>query len=523
MPDVRSKARKLILILVGFSLISALPAIQPAQAAGPQVGVILPDTFSSSRWELHDRPLISAALSGAGVTFDIQNALGDRSKFIAIANYMFGEGVRVLIIVGLEPTSAAGVEATAASYQIPVIDYDRFTAGGSANYVVSFNPLDVGIAIGQGIVSCLRSRNVIKPRVTYLNGAPADPMAALFKQGYTSVVGPYLQATGGMVVSDDSVPNWDSAYAQVIFEQQFTKAAGRVDAVVSANEILGLAVVSILTKNNLNGKVCVSGQDASAAGLAAIVTGDLSSTVYKSVNQEAAAVSALAISLVRGSVPLTNGVTTESTGTLRQVPSLFVSPTLITKANVNIPVKDGFISATEICSIAGTNACAAAGVGSRDVITYTSNVPSPTPTPTSSPNIAPTPTPTSTSSVIITPTQPLLTKKLGEGVIEFLGNTTGLAKLIQVQKPSANASQAPTVVIYKGSVVSTVVKALPKKSDLSTVITINGAAVILGVIKVNGSGSANIPSISLSNSGTYLITLTSTNGMKYFVKYMVKG
>jgi D-xylose transport system substrate-binding protein len=87
------------------------------------------------------------------------------------------------------------------------------------------------------------------------------------------------------------------------------QAGGKLDAVVSANEGLGLAAVAVLKKNNLNGKTCVSGQDASAAGLAAILTGDLSNTVYKPISQEANAAAALAISLVKGTKAATNGFT----------------------------------------------------------------------------------------------------------------------------------------------------------------------------------------------------------------------
>ena len=195
----------------------------------------------------------------------------------------------------------------------------------------------------------------------YLNGAPTDNNATLFKQGYASVVGPYLKATGGTLVSDKSVPNWDNTQAGVIFEQQLTVAGGKLDAVVSANEGLGLAAVAVLKKNNLNGKVCVSGQDSSAAGLAAILTGDLSNTVYKPIAKEAAAAASLAISLVKGTKAVTNGVTTDPT-TKRKIPSVLLVPTAITKKNVEVTVTDHFRTAAEICAIAGAAACAANGV-----------------------------------------------------------------------------------------------------------------------------------------------------------------
>jgi len=331
-------------------------------AAGPQVGVILPDSASSPRWETDDRPLLAKAFTAAGVTYDIQNALGDKTKFATIAQSMLTEGVKVLVLVNLDSPSAAAVEAAAKKQGVATIDYDRLTLGGSANYYVSFDNVAVGKLQGNGIVACLKAHKVAHPRVVYLNGAPTDNNATLFKQGYASVVGPYLKKTGGKLVDDKSVPNWDNTQAGVIFEQQLTKAGGKLDAVVSANEGLGLAAVAILKKNHLNGKTCVSGQDSSAAGLAAILTGDLSNTVYKPIAQEANAAAALAISLVKGTKAVTNGFTADSTVAGRKVPSVLLVPTMITKKNVEVTVTTGFRTAAEICAIAGAAACAANGV-----------------------------------------------------------------------------------------------------------------------------------------------------------------
>ncbi len=46
-----------------------------------KVGVILPDTASSKRWETNDRPFLGEAFDAAGVESDIQNAHGDKAKF----------------------------------------------------------------------------------------------------------------------------------------------------------------------------------------------------------------------------------------------------------------------------------------------------------------------------------------------------------------------------------------------------------------------------------------------------------
>ncbi len=64
----------------------------------PTVGVILPETESSARWEGFDRPLLEAAMAEAGLDADIQNALGDEQAFATIADGFIAQGVDVLVI-----------------------------------------------------------------------------------------------------------------------------------------------------------------------------------------------------------------------------------------------------------------------------------------------------------------------------------------------------------------------------------------------------------------------------------------
>ena len=45
----------------------------------PRVGVLLPDSKSSVRWETVDRPALQEALEAGGVEADIQNAEGNKS------------------------------------------------------------------------------------------------------------------------------------------------------------------------------------------------------------------------------------------------------------------------------------------------------------------------------------------------------------------------------------------------------------------------------------------------------------
>ena len=329
-----------------------------ASAAGVQVGVILPDTQSSARWESFDKPYLQAAFDKAGVKADIQNALGDTSKMATIADSMIQEGVKVLIITNLDSASGAQIETKAKNAGIKTIDYDRLTLGGSADYYVSFDNTKVGELQGSTLITCLGSK--ADARVIELNGSPTDNNATLFKKGYDSQLDPKY-AAGWKKVGDQSVPNWDNAKGGVIFEQLLTAAGNKVDGVLAANDGLAGAVITVLKKNGL--KVPVTGQDATPDGLRNILLGDQCMTVYKAVKAEAKGAADTAVALIKGGTVDTAGKTTEDSQGKRQVPSVLLTPVAITADKVKDVVADGFVKASEICTTAeAKTACTKYGV-----------------------------------------------------------------------------------------------------------------------------------------------------------------
>src|ERR1043166_9514866 len=99
-------------------------------AAAGKVGVILPDTKSSQRWSTFDPTYLKAAFDAAGVPVDIQTAQGARTQFKTIAAGMCSGGVKVLIIVNLDPGSGKAVLDKVKQAGIATIDYDRLTLNG---------------------------------------------------------------------------------------------------------------------------------------------------------------------------------------------------------------------------------------------------------------------------------------------------------------------------------------------------------------------------------------------------------
>jgi D-xylose transport system substrate-binding protein len=330
-------------------------------AQTPKIGVILPDSASSVRWETADRRFLQEAFTAAGVESIIQNAQGDKTAFQTIADQMITSGVNVLMIVNLDSGTGKAVIDKAKAQGIGVIDYDRLTLNGGANYYVSFDNVAVGKLQGEGLVKCLTDMNKQKPVVAELNGSPTDNNATLFKQGYDSVLQPKYDAADYTKGPDQSVPDWDNTQAGTIFEQMMTQTQDRIDGVLAANDGLGNAAISVLKRKGLNGRVPVTGQDATVQGLQNILAGDQCMTVYKAIKLEADAAARLAIALAKGETVQTNS-TVKDPDSGQDVAAELLEPQAIYKDNVKDVVTDGFVTKEELCTGTFAALCTQAGI-----------------------------------------------------------------------------------------------------------------------------------------------------------------
>jgi D-xylose transport system substrate-binding protein len=318
--------------------------------ASGKVGVILPDTTSSTRYVQYDAPLLTKALKDAGITPDVQNAQGDKNKFAAIAQNMIGEGVKVLIIDSIDAASGAGVEKAAAKAGVKVIDYDRVNLGGTAPYYVSFDNEDVGKLQAETLLACLKDQGIDSPKIIMMNGGTdVDNNAVLFQKGAHEV----LDSSSADIVAEQTVKGWLVANAAPAFNQALTAAGGQVDGVLAANDDIANAVIGVLKTNGLNGKVAVTGQDSAVLGLQNVVTGQQSMTIFKNVKLEANAAAQLAIALILGKDPASAGMQLSNfedpESPDHHIQALLLPAQVITQANVDDVVKAGALTTAQIC------------------------------------------------------------------------------------------------------------------------------------------------------------------------------
>ncbi|WP_028925664.1 sugar ABC transporter substrate-binding protein [Pseudonocardia acaciae] len=334
-----------------------------AGGAGVKVGVILPDTASSARYESFDRPLLDKALRAEGLDPDIQNAQGDVQKFSQLADGMINSGVKVLIIDSLNSESGAAVAKKAQASGIPVIDYDRLNLGGSSDYYVSFDATKIGEVQGQGLllgVGEKQGANIIE-----IEGAATDNNATLVINGQKNVLKSKYDSGAYKVVGSQQIPEWNNQQAGTTFEQLLTANGGKVDGVLVANDGMAGAVVTVLKKTGLAGKVPVTGQDATPDGLQAILRGEMFMTVFKPITEEANATAKVAAALAKGDKAGADKLATataDDTKNGRKVKSVLLNTVLITKDKVKQVVDAGGVKASEICVADTKAACDQLGI-----------------------------------------------------------------------------------------------------------------------------------------------------------------
>ena len=360
---------------------TAMPKLKSLTTSGSGlVGVILPDTTSSTRYVNFDAPYLTKAFQQAGYSasdFKIDNAQGVDATQVADAQADITLGAKVLIFDPLDSTTGAQVQQLAAAHGVQLISYDRATFVGTNTYYVSFDNVQVGKLIGQGFEDCVTAWNVSSPQVFTLNGGQdTDPNAVSFAQGYNSVIwgntktpepAGTTNSKGYTLVGDQITPNWVNATGATIFQQQFT-AHPTINATVEANDGLANVVIGVLKNAGVGPKkIPTTGQDATLQGMQWILQGYQCGSVYKPVYQEAQDAVAIATYLRAGKTPpssLVNSTTTPPSGvTGTSQPASLLTPLWVTASNMNATViKDQFISASALCTAVGASACSSAGI-----------------------------------------------------------------------------------------------------------------------------------------------------------------
>jgi D-xylose transport system substrate-binding protein len=233
---------------------------------------------------------MTAALEELGYEVISQQASHDpKVQNDQIAN-MVTQGAKAIIIVAQDADAAATAVDDAVKEGVVVIAYDRLIATPNISAYITFGLTQVGNGQADGVLKALgfdpadpgptdmwttdNPVNLVK-----LEGDPGDNNAKFFEAGQDEILQPFVDAGLVTIVARQNIANWDETNAVTAMENILTSQNNEVDAVIAANDNLGLGALQALTAQKLS--VPVSGQDATIPGCNSIAKGQLTVTILK--------------------------------------------------------------------------------------------------------------------------------------------------------------------------------------------------------------------------------------------------
>jgi D-xylose transport system substrate-binding protein len=282
------KVVRLVPAVMSFIFLVSLFVIPMQAAAQDQVLVGLSfSDFETPRWPVENE-IMTAALEEMGYAVVSQQASHDPvTQNNQIAN-MVTQGAKAIIIVAQDADAAATAVEEAAREGVVVIAYDRLIATPSISAYITFGLTQVGNGQADGVLKALGITDlentgewsVDNPvKLVKLEGDPGDNNAKFFEAGQDEILQPYVDAGIVTVVARQNIANWDETNAVTAMENILTAENNEVDAVIAANDNLGLGALQALAAQRLS--VPVSGQDATPAGCNSIARGELTVTILK--------------------------------------------------------------------------------------------------------------------------------------------------------------------------------------------------------------------------------------------------
>jgi putative multiple sugar transport system substrate-binding protein len=354
---------KLSNLIMSAAFIGAVAFAGQAYAQDKGLIAVAMPTQSSLRW-ISDGNELKAALEAKGYTVDLQYAEDDIPTQYAQIENVLTKGPKALVIASIDGTTLATVLQAAADAGAKVVAYDRLIRQSpNVDYYTTFDNFGVGVLQANSLVAGLKERfGDVKPwNVELFGGSPDDNNAFFFYDGAMSVLQPMIDA-GEIVIKSgqtgmDTVGTlrWDGAVAQARMDNLLSanySDGSRVHGVLAPYDGLSRGIISSLRGVGYGSAdlawPIVTGQDAEAPSVKAIIAGEQYSTVYKDTRQLAKVTADLVDTIVSGGTPEGLDTSTYDNGN-KVVPSLLLTPYSVDVSNYQeLVIDSGYLKPEDI-------------------------------------------------------------------------------------------------------------------------------------------------------------------------------
>ena len=328
---------------------SALPVATstgPTAAAGTTSGCVVGVSWADhrGRWSDRDEPGMKAAITGAGATYLATDAGLSAETQAKDVDGLIAHGATVLIVVAEDSTAIQAVVASALGRGVKVIAYDRLIDNPAALYI-SFDNVEVGRMQARAVLEAAPKGNYL-----FIKGDAGDANSDLLRSGQAEVLSASI-ASGAIVNAGETFNHdWDPDLARVATVAFLAATGNHVAGVLAENDGMAAGVIAALAPVHLAGTTAVSGQDGAGDALRAVALGTQTVDVWKDTRALGVAAGDAAIQLCAGqSADGVDGTTPFTTPSGTVVRAIFMPPVAITRANLEVVVKAGWISTADLC------------------------------------------------------------------------------------------------------------------------------------------------------------------------------
>ena len=328
-----------------------------------RIAFMMPDLITP-RWDAEDRVVFEEqAKKDCGdckVTY--YNAKGDADAQLSQVQAAIANGVDVIVLAPTDKTAAVNMVNLANQAGVKVISYATNIDNPKVDYIVTTDVPKIGAQQAQSLIDGLKAKGITSGNLIAINGDPSDDFGFRYKAGQHSV----LDKSGFTIAAEYDAAKWDGTNAQREMDQAITKVgAGNFVGVYAANDDLAGGVIASLKNAGIDPhSVLVTGQDASAAGLQRIITGEQYNTINLPIKVFAAKTADLAVALAKGEKPpagIINGTSEIPSGA--KVDAYLYDTEVITIDNIqNVLEPKGFWKISDICTDTYKAACQKAGL-----------------------------------------------------------------------------------------------------------------------------------------------------------------
>jgi D-xylose transport system substrate-binding protein len=182
-----------------------------------------------------------------------------------------------------------------------------------------------------------------------IKGDKGDPNAAFLLEGMMEVIGADVESGKIKIVGEAWTDGWKPDNAQKNMEQILTANNNMVDAVLSENDGMAGGSIAALQAQGLD--IPIGGQDGDHAALNRVARGSQTVSVWKNSRDLGKKAGEIAVALAGGTAMADIEGASMFNGGAKGVEmnAILLSPTPITKDNINVVIDAGHIAKDKVC------------------------------------------------------------------------------------------------------------------------------------------------------------------------------